>query len=265
MKRLTITLFLLLACLTRAQGGEVVTIPDLAYTPTDIDKNKLDLYMPKGAKDCPVVMFVHGGGYRRGDRKDTKDLGPVLAAEGVGVAVISYRLIPTVKHPEQIGDVALALAWLKANVAKHGGSPDKLFVMGHSAGAHLATMLGSNPDFLGKVKLGLKDLKGVIALEGYYTPMNKEMFGGEKGLKEVTPATYASSQMPAYLLLYSDGAGKRAADLATDLEKAIRDGKGTADAVLVKERNHTTLLSKIASDEPTGKAILDFVRKYTGK
>src|SRR5262245_16178093 len=101
---------LLLGCAVSARAGGVTVIPDLTYSEADPKRNQLDLYMPKDAKACPVVMFIHGGGYKKGDRKDIKELGPALASHGVGVAVISYRLYPDVKHAEQIGDVALALA-----------------------------------------------------------------------------------------------------------------------------------------------------------
>jgi hypothetical protein len=67
------------------------------------------------------LVFVHGGGYQKGDRKEGEALGRVFAARGVGVAVISHRLFPAVKHPEHVCDVARAFAWVKGNAAKHGG------------------------------------------------------------------------------------------------------------------------------------------------
>src|SRR5262245_44094739 len=248
-----------------ARAGEVTVVADVAYVTgkgADAERHKLDLYLPKGGKDFPVVAFLHGGGYRRGDRTKVADFGKALAAEGVGVAAVGYRLYPNVKHPEQIGDVARAFAWLKANVAKHGGSGDKLFIAGHSAGGHLATMLGSNPAYLKAEKLELKAVRGVIAMEGYYTPTAKDVFGDEKGLKEATPATHASEKMPPFLLLYSDGAGERAEKLAQGLAKAIQGARGQAEAKLHKDRTHGTLLSKVSGDEPAGQAILAFVKKH---
>src|SRR6476660_1041513 len=127
---------------------EVEKHKDLAYnTAKDADsvRHKLDLYVPKGAKDYPVMMFVHGGAWRSGNKDLYGPLGETFAKQGIGVAVINYRLTDskgTVKHPDHVRDVAKAFAWVKANCGKYGGSKERLFVSGHSAGGHLVALLG---------------------------------------------------------------------------------------------------------------------------
>src|SRR5687767_15010899 len=127
-------------------AGDVVETKDIAYG--DHAKQKLDLTVPRDARDFSTIIFIHGGAWREGDRRLYGALGRRLAAAGVGLAATSYRLSPQVKHPEHVKDVARAFAWVHANIAKHGGSPDRLYVMGHSAGGHLAALLALDPTYL---------------------------------------------------------------------------------------------------------------------
>ena len=150
---------------------EVMAVKDQAYYAgpgADPEKNKLDLYLPKGKQGFPILVFVHGGGYQKGDRKEGEILGQVFAARGVGAAVISYRLYPQVKHPGQVQDVARAFAWVKANADRQGGRSSAIFVGGHSAGAHLAALLATDESYLQAEALSLKDIRGVVALSGGY-------------------------------------------------------------------------------------------------
>src|SRR5262245_52773947 len=131
-----------------AKTYEVKTVKNVAYYDGDDQhkvKHKLDLYLPTGLKDFPMLLFVHGGAWLHGD----KDFGfgfygglaKTYAKQGVGVAVTNYRLSPDVKHPEHVKDVARAFAWLHKNAGKHGGKADQLFICGHSAGGHLVSLL----------------------------------------------------------------------------------------------------------------------------
>lgn len=96
----------------RAQGVEeapaIIILKDIPYCTgrdADPERNKLDLYLPKGRKDFPVLFWVHGGALRKGDRNDAKPLGETFAKQGVGVVTTGYRLSPAVKHPAHIVDV----------------------------------------------------------------------------------------------------------------------------------------------------------------
>src|SRR5438132_7046995 len=134
-------------------GGhfEVEVVKDLAYDTSkdaDSNKHKLDLYLPKGQKDFPVLFFIHGGAWTSGDRRLYGALGHTFAKNGIGTVIISYRLTPQVQHPGHIEDVARAFAWTHQNIAKHGGRADQIFVSGHSAGGHLAALLVTNEKYL---------------------------------------------------------------------------------------------------------------------
>jgi len=122
----------------------------------------------------PVVVHIHGGGWQRGDRDSYFYGGPFigssLAKRGFVTVVVGYRVGSV--YPENILDVANALKWTIDNIKQYGGDPDKLFVSGHSAGAHLASLLVSCPKFLQQVDLSYDIIKGVMSISGIYTVGN---------------------------------------------------------------------------------------------
>jgi len=142
-----------------------------AETPPE-GKHQLNLYLPAGPGRFPTIVFVHGGGWRLGDRDLPFDaygkLGRRLARRGIAAAVISYRLAPDHQHPAQIQDVARALSWALAHVGEYGGDPKRVFAMGHSAGAHLVSLAATDPHWLAEAGADPSQLAGVIALSGPY-------------------------------------------------------------------------------------------------
>ncbi|MBA4094480.1 MAG: esterase, partial [Candidatus Accumulibacter sp.] len=100
-------------------------------------RNMLDVYRPAAhAGKAPVIVFFYGGNWVSGERADYAFVGRALAARGFVVVIPDYRLYPQVRYPEFLVDGAAALAWAAREVARHGGDPDRIFVMGHSAGAY---------------------------------------------------------------------------------------------------------------------------------
>ncbi|KAG5177070.1 Alpha/Beta hydrolase protein, partial [Tribonema minus] len=120
-------------------------IPYFGDPATAPDKHRLDVYMQDGAfprEKQRVVIFCHGGSWARGGRRMSLapqllygNIGRACASAGMVGVVISYRLAPSVKHPEQVLDVARAVSWVHANIARYGGRQDDIVLMGHSAGA----------------------------------------------------------------------------------------------------------------------------------
>jgi acetyl esterase/lipase len=133
--------------------------------------HQLDVLVPKGQKDFPVVVLVHGGSWLFGDKSTFgwyTAVGEFLAEQGVGVVLPNYRLSPQVKHPEHVRDVARAVAWTKKNIAQYGGRPDQMILAGHSAGGHLVSLLATDPSYLEAEGLRQDDVKGVISISGLY-------------------------------------------------------------------------------------------------
>src|SRR5262249_5222204 len=117
-------------------GGdyEVEAVKNVAYfegQDADDVPHQLDLYVAKGQKGFPVLVFVHGGAWQKGNRAAFEKLGRLFARNGVGTAAINYRLSPQVQHPAHAQDVARAVAWVHRNIAKYGGRPDEMFLSGH--------------------------------------------------------------------------------------------------------------------------------------
>jgi acetyl esterase/lipase len=130
-------------------------------------KQRLDLVKPAGAAKAPVLLFVHGGGWSIGDKAHAA---PAKArwANGNGWAFASanYRLVPQATVEQQAADVASAIAWIRANAAKEGLDPNRIVLMGHSAGAHLVALVGTDPRYLKAAGVPLDAVKGVVLLDG---------------------------------------------------------------------------------------------------
>jgi acetyl esterase/lipase len=137
----------------------------------DSIRHKLDLFLPADKRDFPVVVFVHGGSWMRGDKSFAGwggDIGRFFARHGIGAVMPNYGLSPRVRHPEHVKDVARAFAWTLRNIPKYGGSADQLFLCGHSAGGHLVSLLATNDAYLKAEGVSPSAVKGVISVSGVY-------------------------------------------------------------------------------------------------
>jgi acetyl esterase/lipase len=119
------------------------------------DKRRLDVYSPKGVKQAPVVVFVHGGEWARRDKSEVSYKPKFLNGNGIVFVSINYRLTPAVTHPAHVSDVASAVGWVRDHAADFGGDPNKVVLMGHSAGCHLVTLvaLGAPDNTTGSILL----------------------------------------------------------------------------------------------------------------
>lgn len=155
---------------------------------SDRVRNSLDIYSPKCRADSPTLIIVHGGEWKYGDNRCFglySSVGRAFASRGFTVVMPNYRLTPWVKHPEHAKDVARAIAWTKQKIAKHGGDPSAIFLMGHSAGGHLVSLLATDDRYLKAEGMSPEDIKGVISVSGVYriTPGRFEVhLGGESSL-----------------------------------------------------------------------------------
>jgi acetyl esterase/lipase len=153
---------------------KIERIRDVSYykgPDADAHRHQLDLFLPKGRKNYPMVVLIHGGAWLVGDNRSCglySAVGEFLASQGIGAVLPNYRLSPGVKHPEHIKDVARAFAWARKHLGEYGGAADKLFVAGHSAGGHLAALLATDDRYLKAEGLTTASIKGVIAVSGVY-------------------------------------------------------------------------------------------------
>lgn len=254
-----------------ARTFEVEVVKDIAYVDgkdADPAKHKLDLYLPKGPRDFPVLFWVHGGGWRNGDRKNVEPLAQAFAKHGIGTVAISYRLSPQVRFPEHVKDVARAFAWTYKNIAKHGGRPDAIFVSGHSAGGHLASLLASDDSYLKAEKLSLSNIRGAIPVSGPqrlpFADRYKDVFGdSEENYPKASPLTHVSASQPPFLILYAGKDNEIIRTTSAELAEALKKVKVEASSVDFKDRDHGSIIRDIPKDDdPVAKAILDFIMRH---
>jgi acetyl esterase/lipase len=208
--------------------------PDTRYTSLDV--YTLDPVEPKS----PVMVFVHGGGLRVGDKASSKDLDPkpefFNSKLGYIFVSVNYRLLPGGRYPTNVQDVANALAWVHSNIADYGGDPAQIFLMGHSAGAGLVTQVATDGAFLKKAGKDLRILKGVISNEGSSYDLTAEGFDVKRAeasygpdWRKASAISYVAKgrDIPPFLLIHvkngtgiSAGSQKQANDFAAALRAA---------------------------------------------
>jgi acetyl esterase/lipase len=252
---------------------EVEVVKDIAYNEAKNadEKQKLDLYLPKGQKDFPVLFFVHGGTWKSGDRKQYEKLGKLYAERGLGMVIINYRLTPQVQHPAHIQDVAKAFAWTCTHIAKHGGRADQIFCFGHSAGGHLVSLLATDESYLKAEKRSFADIKGVISVSGVYTILPAgaiaKAFGTDAEVCKKASPIYnvrAGAKDPPFLILYGDDDFPTLGWMAENMGKALEKAKCEVTTRKMEHRNHYTIMyDMLKDDDPTRAALLDFVKKHT--
>jgi acetyl esterase/lipase len=211
-------------------------VVELAYGKEDLQK--LDYWKPKDA-GSPLVVFVHGGGWKRGDKAHAADTKAAhYLSQGYGFVSMNYRLVPAVKVEEQAADVAMAVAYLVKEAKTLGFDARRIVLMGHSAGAHLVALVGTDPQYLQKAGMGMNAVSGIIPLDGACYDVPKQMahgsalmddtyvqaFGEEKKRQSALSPTHhaATPNAPAFLILHVqriDGAEQSKA-LGEALKKA---------------------------------------------
>ncbi len=266
-----VLLAVLWAPLAVGQEYKVETVKDVAYNDAkdaDPERHKLDLYLPRGAKNYPILFFIHGGGWRGGSKNGFAKHGQTAASHGIGFVSVGYRLSPKVIHPEHVKDVAQAFAWVVKNLPKRGANVEQIYVSGHSAGGHLAALLATDEDYLKKYKLSAANIHGVIPISGVFDVSNGRMaklFGDEAARKKASPLTHVREKLPPFLVLYADkeiaGLGKQAEAFGEALKK-----KGAkVEVKMIKDRDHGSIMRNAAkADDEVAKAIFAFIRENGG-
>lgn len=211
----------------RQAQDQVRIVEDLPYVRGSQDpKQRLDLYLPKTLRDFPMVLFVHGGFWRNQDRRYYQaftglhgNVGVALAKRGFGVAVASYRLLPSASLADQLADVVAAAQFAVDHAQEYGGNPRKLVLAGFSAGGHLIMSLCVDPERLKQVSAQPSVVRGCVSVSGVLdiaamaagqdAEFNKEVtdrhFGtAREGLPRFSPIQQFSAQMPLPLILWAE-------------------------------------------------------------
>ena len=218
---------------------------------------------------CPVLIWVHGGGWQRGDKDHVGSKASFFTKQGFLFVSVDYRLSPKVVHPAHVQDVAAATAWTYRHCAEYGGDPNRLFIMGHSAGAHLVALTATDERYLQAEGVSLSILKGCIPLDGAGYDISAEIargrrlavdmfenaFGKDPAVwKEASPINHiaAGKSIPPFLLIH---AGIRAASREESHAMADLMSKVGIPATVkhAQDKNHMTVNRELGEpgDEPT--------------
>lgn len=247
-------------------GHDVET--GLAYGPDT--RHRLDLYRPKAAGgDMPVVLFFYGGSWRGGARGDYRFVGASLARAGILCAVADYRLYPQVRFPAFVEDGAAALALVGARARGWGGDPDRLFVAGHSAGAHIAALIATRRRWLDAHGLDPAGLAGLIGLAGPYAfdpasyRRTRPIFDGVAEDIDIRPAEDPETGPRRTLLLHGAGDTTVLPENSARMAQAMAARGFRAQARTYPDIGHALLVGSIAPAfshlAPTRADIRDFV------
>jgi acetyl esterase/lipase len=242
---------------------------DVAYAEPKSERRTLDVYAPAEGKEHPVVVWIHGGGWRAGDKRGVQQKPQAFVEKGYVFASINYRFVPQVTVKEMTADVAKAIRWVHDHAQEFGGQGDAIYVMGHSAGAHLAALVCTDDRYLKAEGLSLKILKGCVPVDTAAYDIPKRFAGvGPPGAakatdvftadaathKDLSPVTHVAKDksIPPFLILHvADRADSKA---QSELFAAALQAAGVhAKTVPAAGKTHGTINSDLGreGDAPT--------------
>lgn len=277
-----LTTFAILALLA---GPAAPVERDVPYVLGGGHAQQLDLYLPAAAH-FPTLIFVHGGSLTSEDKNDPpyERLCPAFQAAGIGCANVNYRLAPGAKWPAQPKDVAAAFAWVKRHVAERGGDPQRVFLMGHSSGCFLVSMISTDPRYLKEQGLATTDIAGFVAMGCRLNDWNLkdhcltldqvrphfEADGGEKRIftsvedrVAANPTLYIGKQVPPFLALVAEAERFQPPILeeAAAFARKLQEAGVAADVRILPDRKHRSAVEKMPEPgDPTFQIVVGFVR-----
>jgi acetyl esterase/lipase len=276
------------AFLSEARAQDVkLNVP---YVDPADKRQTLDVYSPPNAKNLPVVFWIHGGGWQGGDKSDVQIKPEAFLEKGFVFVSTNYRLLPNVDMATIVRDVAKSIHWVHDHISEYGGDPNRLFVMGHSAGAQLAALICTDDRFLKSEGLSLAITKGCVPVDGdtYDVPAiietaetrwrvhglppakfgHREKFGNDPALhRDFSAVTHVAKDkgIPPFLILHVADHPDTTAQ-AQRLGNVLKGAGLSATVFGAKETNHNKLNAALGQpDDPATKALFEFVRKALEK
>ena len=281
MKHFTCLLLVTLACVSEAHAQQVTR--DVPYGKVH-ERQVLDVYAPAGAKNLPVVFWIHGGGWQAGDKTMVTLKPKAFMDAGFVFVSISHRLLPTVDMGALTGDVASALGWVHKNIATHGGDPTRLLVMGHSSGGQLAALMCTDDRYAKAQGYSLTMIKGCVPVDAdtfdipaiiemaetrarvHHLPLptygHRQKFGDDPAKhRDFSPVTHVARNkgIPPFLILHIAGNPDTVAQ-ARRMAAVLEAAGISAKVVAGREATHTSLNDNIgAANDPVTAELFAFV------
>jgi acetyl esterase/lipase len=283
-----LVLLIAIVVVSKATAQEVKR--NIPYADPANDRQTLDVYSPQGAKNLPVVFWIHGGGWETGDKASVQIKPQAFMDKGFVFVSTNYRLLPDVDMATIVRDVAKSIHWVHDHIAKHGGDPQRLLVMGHSAGAQLAALISVDDRFLKAEGLSLGIIKGCVPVDGdtYDVPAIIETEETRRRVHDMPPTTFGHRQkfgndpakhhdfsavyhvakhkgIPPFLLLYVADHPYTSAQ-AQRLANVLKDAGIPVTPFGAKETTHNKINADLGlPDDPATKALWEFVEKALKK
>jgi acetyl esterase/lipase len=261
---------------------------EVAYGPDP--HQRLDLSLP-GGKRFSTVVFIHGGSLTSGDKadEDYRKVCAPFAAAGIGCANVNYRLAPAHVWPAQAEDVANAVAWVRKHIGPLGGDPDKVFLVGHSSGAMLAALVGTDERYLGRHGLKPDDLGGVVSMgsimwdtdveealvqhgrgrvnDAFERGSDRKIFASLDAYLDHWPIRHVRAGLPPFLFLIAESEQEQPPVLLTN-RKFLEDTRALGnwgEYKILPGKTHYSAIRNL-SDPGDGvfAILLDFVRQFRG-
>ena len=250
----------------------------------DHQRQVLDVYAPPGAKNRPVVCWIHGGGWQTGDKTDVQHKPQAFVEKGFVFVSTNYRLLPAVDMATIVRDVARSIHWVHDHIAEYGGDPNRLLVMGHSAGAQLAALICTDDRYLKDEGLSLSIIKGCVPVDGdtFDVPAiietaetrrrvhgqpqakygHREKFGDDPAKhRDFSAVTHVARDkgIPPFLILHVAEHPDTSAQ-AQRLAAALKGAGVPATAFGARETYHSKINADLGRpDDPATKALFAFV------
>jgi arylformamidase len=237
---------------------------DIFYTEKQDSLQSLDVYWNSELENAKVLLFVHGGGWLSGDKKQYREMAASLAGNGMTVVLVNYRLSPQVKFPAHTEDVAAAINWTYTFVNKYNGDKENIYLMGHSAGAHLISLIVCDERYLEKYDLEPSNIAGIITISGVFEIKPQEggatekylgmVFGNDESIWEKASCkTYidktTKNKLPAFLISW----GREEDELIVNESKNIIEEFKSAgikfQSYVFKGKDHYTFINELKEKE----------------
>ena len=257
---------------------------DIPYVESGHERQVLDIYAPANAKNLPVVFWIHGGGWQTGDKSSVQHKPQAFVDKGFVFVSTNYRLLPDVDMGTIIRDIAKSIHWVHDHIAENGGDPNRLFVMGHSAGAQLAALICTDDRYLKAEGISFSVLKGCVPVDGdtydvpaiittaetrrrvHGQPMPKfghrEKFGNDPAKHiDFSAVTHIAKDkgIPPFLIIYVNSHPDTTAQ-AERLGSVLTAAGISAKLVGGKDTNHTKINDDLGlPDDPTTATLYEFV------
>jgi acetyl esterase/lipase len=241
---------------------------NLSYGPDP--KQVLDVVSSRKCKNSPVIVFAHGGSWRWGQKDYHRTIGQQFAKSGIVFTTIDYRLYQDVRFPSFPQDVALSVQWVRENISKYGGDRNKIFLMGHSAGAHSVSLVGLDSTYLQELGGDLDWIKGVIpmACPFEFDPskefLYRDLFPRDLDATKLMPmGIELKGDIPSFFIMQGGLDPIIRNELALEFASKVEKAGGRAQVKLYRTHGHFSLVRRTTSwhiwPSPLLKDVVSFI------